>query len=73
MYLDFKTTIQNNENIPLINDNQIKKINDFKSNTGVVYLKHFEDMDNVYILKNVKLFNDTMLKVIEGNCKFINL
>lgn len=73
MYLDFKATIQNSENITLINENQIKKLNDFKSNTDIVYLKYFEDMDNVYILKNVKLFNDTMLKVIGENCKFINI
>lgn len=73
MYVDFKTTIQNSENITLINGNQIEKLNDFKSNTGVVFIKYFENMDNVYILKNVQLFNDTMLKVNGENCKFINL
>lgn len=73
MYLDFKTTIQNSENTTFINDNQIKKLNDFKSNTDIVYLKHFEDMDNVYVIKNVQLFNDTMLNLIGENCKFINL
>lgn len=73
MYIDFKTTIQNSENITLINGNQIEKLNDFKSNTGVVFIKYFEDMDNVYILKNVQLFNDIMGKVDGENCKFINL
>lgn len=40
-------------------------------NNDVVFLRHFEDMDNVYIVKNVHLLNDVLVKCNQDNSKFI--
>lgn len=45
-------------------------LNNLKNNDQV-YLKHFEDMANVYIVKDVQLFNDVMLNIITDKCMFI--
>ncbi|XP_022168298.1 uncharacterized protein LOC111032328 isoform X2 [Myzus persicae] len=50
------------KNTPIIQNN-INHLSDLKNN-DIVFLRHFEDMQNVYILKDVQLSNDMMLKFL---------
>ncbi|KAE9524914.1 hypothetical protein AGLY_014964 [Aphis glycines] len=56
------TPVQFDENTSIVhnNDNQLCDL----KNNDIVFLKHFEDMKSVYILKNVQLLNDVMIKLI---------
>lgn len=58
-----KQTNQNNVSIDNYNINKLK-------NHDIVYIKYFEDMAHIYIAKDGKLFNDTILKIIGDTCKF---
>lgn len=55
--------LQNNTNAELVNGSIIDQLNILDKD--IVYLKHFEDMANVYVVKDVKLFNEVMLNTIE--------
>lgn len=55
--------VQIDENTSITHNN-INQLSDLKNN-DIVFLTHFEDMDNVYIVKNVRLLNDFMVKFIQ--------
>lgn len=57
-------TLTNSTITASIKENQLNNLKNKK-----VYLKHFEDMDNVYILEDVLLFNEIMLNMIQDKCK----
>lgn len=57
------------KNTPIIQNN-INHLSDLKNN-DIVFLRHFEDMQNVYILKDVQLSNDMMLKFLVDKSEFI--
>lgn len=63
------TPVQIDKNTSIIQNNTIQ-LSDLKNN-DMVFLKHFEDMNNVYIVKNVHLLNDTMLRVLQDTSEFI--
>lgn len=57
-----------NNNNQLINSYDINKLH----NKDIVFIKFFEDMTHVYIIKDVRLFNDVILKIVHHkNSKFI--
>jgi phosphoenolpyruvate-protein kinase (PTS system EI component) len=49
----------------LSNNYNINKL----KNHDKVFIKHFEDMGHVYIIKDAKLFNEMMCKIIQDRCK----
>jgi len=61
--------VQFDENTSIVHNNN-NQLCDLKNN-DIVFLKHFEDMKSVYILKNVQLLNDVMIKIINDKSKFI--
>lgn len=57
---------QTNENSKLINNHDLNKL----KNKDKVFIKHFEDMAHVYIVKDTKLFNELMITILKDECKF---
>ncbi|XP_029347622.1 uncharacterized protein LOC100166817 isoform X3 [Acyrthosiphon pisum] len=51
---------QIDKNTSIIHNNT-NRLSDLKNN-DIVFLKHFEDMDNVYIVKDVHLLNNVLVK-----------
>lgn len=66
IYLELKDSVQVNKDIKTVSDNNNLNIglSSLKKN-DTVYLKHFEDTANVYIVKDVKLFNEVMSSIIK--------
>jgi len=60
--------VQVEENISIIHSNN--QLSHLKNN-DIVFLKHFEDMNSVYIVKDVQLLNDVILKIITDKSEFI--
>lgn len=48
-------------------DYNIHQLNTLKNN-DIVYLKHFENMANIYIVKDVVLFNEMMILINSVQC-----
>lgn len=72
MCLELEAVTQINEKTVLVhNHNYDNQVNNLKNN-DIVYLKHFEDMESVFIIKDVKLFNEVMISTIKDECKLIN-
>jgi len=63
------TPVQIDQNTSIIHNNT-NQLSDLKNN-DIVFLKHFEDMNSVYIVKNVHLLNDMMLKFVQDKSKLI--
>lgn len=61
--------VHNDKNTSIIHNNTNQHI-DLKNN-DIVFIRHFEDMNNVYIVKNVHLLNDMMLKFVQDMSEFI--
>ncbi|KAL4141977.1 hypothetical protein QTP88_004511 [Uroleucon formosanum] len=59
------TPVQIDRNTSKIHNSTYQQ-SDIKNN-DVVFLRHFEDMDNVYIVKNVHLLNDVLVKCNQDN------
>lgn len=58
-----------NDSTTPINCNDINQLSNLKNN-DVVFLKHFEDMANIYIINNPKLFNKVLL--LTNNISMLN-
>jgi len=72
VYLERKHIIQMQENATWNNDCNINQLNTLK-NKDIVFLKHFEDMASIYIIKNVQLFNEVMIFLNSiHSCKFLH-
>jgi len=70
-YLESSSETHINTSNVLINELRFKQLNTCEYN-DTVYLKYFDDMANIYVLKDVQLYNEVMLRMIEdSNCKFI--
>lgn len=48
------------------------QVNSLKNNDKV-YLKHFEDMENVFIIKDIILFNEVKISTIKDERKLVDL
>ncbi|XP_026818102.1 uncharacterized protein LOC113557019 isoform X2 [Rhopalosiphum maidis] len=57
--------VQVDESISIVHSNN-SQLCDLKNN-DIVFLKHFEDMNSVYIVKNVQQLNDVILKMMTDN------
>ncbi|VVC40574.1 Hypothetical protein CINCED_3A001375 [Cinara cedri] len=51
-----------NENTELLEKDNTNQLNNLKNN-DIVYLKNFESMDEVYVVNDAKLFNDSMVNI----------
>lgn len=68
--LEIKSNVtQINESSKLINDHNFNHNTNIKKNE-IVYLTHFEAMDEVYVVRNITQFNE--INRIIQNCELIN-
>lgn len=63
-----KAALSIGENTKLLNDHSASQLVNLKNNDKV-FLKHFESMDDVYIIKDVELFNNVLININQDKCK----
>lgn len=72
MYLDLEADGQINKNTLLTHGyNYDNQVNNLKNNDRV-YLIHFEDMSNVFIIKDVNLLNEVIKSTVQDECKLFH-